>query len=176
MNSRLQFTYQCGTCCIFYCAKAQSLSIPVNSFKLGGLVDHLRGHQDHVVIFFVTFNLTHMKFVGSGSLLCRVIDPRPVYYLEHWSLLLQPGYRVSYTTCTTYTKMSSLSRIWLSDSLRVNTLWNLWLYTSVTTICETKRQQQLHEVSEYRWVLVILSINKIVLWFPHKFFPALQVG
>ena len=93
MNSRLQFTYQCGTCCIFYCAKAQSLSIPVNSFKWGGLVDHLRGHQDHVVIFFVTFNLTQMKFVGSGSLLCRVIDPRPVYYLEHWSLLLQHGYK-----------------------------------------------------------------------------------
>ena len=37
-------------------------SIPVNSFKWGGggHVDHLRGHQDHVLIFLVTgiFNLT----------------------------------------------------------------------------------------------------------------------
>ena len=36
-------------------------SVPVNSFKWGGgggHVDHLRGHQDHVLIFLIIFNLT----------------------------------------------------------------------------------------------------------------------
>ena len=37
------------------------------------------------VIVFVIFNLsyTYMSSVGSGSLLCQVIDPRPLSYLEH---------------------------------------------------------------------------------------------
>jgi len=37
------------------------------------------------VIVFVIFNLsyTYMSSVRSGSLLCQVIDPRPVSYLEH---------------------------------------------------------------------------------------------
>ena len=49
-------------------------------------VDQLRGHQDHLLIFVVIINLIiiHcMLSVGSGSLLCRVIIPRPVSYLEH---------------------------------------------------------------------------------------------
>ena len=158
MNSRLQFTYQCCTCCIFDCVKAQL-----------GLVDQLRGHQDHMLTFFVIFNLTLICHLSSHWPETCLLSGTLITFTPTW---LQ---RVSYTTCTTYTKMSSLSRIWVSDSLRVNTLWNLWLYTSVTTICETKRQQKLHELSEYRWVSVILSNNKIVLWFPNKFFPALQV-
>ena len=47
-------------------------------------VDHLRGHQDHMLIFFVILNLTHMSSVGPGSLICRVIDLRPISHLEHW--------------------------------------------------------------------------------------------
>ena len=49
----------------------------------GGHVDHLRVHQDHVLIFFIIFNLTLMSSVGSGSHLCAVIDLRPVTFLEH---------------------------------------------------------------------------------------------
>ena len=33
-------------------------SVPVNLFKQGILQTHLRGHQDHVLIFFIIFNLT----------------------------------------------------------------------------------------------------------------------
>ena len=58
---------------------------PVNSFERR--VDHLRDHQDHVLIFFPLYLTKHlhryMLSVGSGSLLCRVIDPSPVSYLGH---------------------------------------------------------------------------------------------
>ena len=42
----------------------------------------LRGHQDHVLIFYIIFN-TYLSSVGSETLLCGVIDPRPVSYVEH---------------------------------------------------------------------------------------------
>ena len=87
MNSRLQFTYSVALVVFFIVLKhnhsAFQLILSSGGGGGGGLVDHLRGHQDHVVIFFVAFNLTHMSFVGSGSLLCRVIDARPVSYLGH---------------------------------------------------------------------------------------------
>ena len=56
-------------------------------FQEGGHVDHLRGHQDHLLHFFIIFNLQcniYTSSVRSGSLICWVIDPRPFSYLEHY--------------------------------------------------------------------------------------------
>ena len=47
-------------------------SVPFNSFKRGGLVDHLRGRQDHVLNFFcVIFDLTLLHLYH----ICRVRKP-----------------------------------------------------------------------------------------------------
>ena len=58
------------------------ISIPVQA---GGHVDHLWGHQGHILIFFAIFNLTlsYMSSLRSGSLLCWVVDLRPTSCLEH---------------------------------------------------------------------------------------------
>ena len=176
MNSRLQFTYQCCTCCIFDCVKAQHSAFQLILSSRGSCRPSEGSPRPHANFFcYIQLNTYVICWARKPSLSGHwpetcLLSGTLITFTPTWSQ------RVSYTTCTTYTKMSSLSRIWVSDSLRVNTLWNLWLYTSVTTICESKRQQQLHELSENRWVSVILSNNKIVLWFPHNFFPVLQVG
>ena len=41
-------------------------SIPVNSFKQGGHVDHLRGHQDHELIFLL-YSTWHLNVIGRVS-------------------------------------------------------------------------------------------------------------
>ena len=43
-----------------------------------------------------------------------------------------------------YTKMSSLSAMWLSISWAANTLWNRWLYTSATTSCNASNLANQH--------------------------------
>ena len=55
-------------------------SVPVNSFKWGGggHVDHLRGHQDHVLIFLIIFNLTLMCHLsGQEALFDRSLTRDP---------------------------------------------------------------------------------------------------
>ena len=79
---------ECAFCCggvdFFWNKPMQTYSVPVDSFKRGVMnVDHLRGHQDHLLMF-VVFRLILMSSIRSGSILCRVIDPRPISYLHHW--------------------------------------------------------------------------------------------
>ena len=69
---------------IMACDSEQSTcSVPVNSFKQGSWRPSEGSPRPHANFFcYIELN-TYMSSVGSGSILCRVIDPRSVSYLKH---------------------------------------------------------------------------------------------
>lgn len=97
----------------------------------------------------IAMHLSEQVSIGGKSMLAKDEVGQPML------TLLTPHKTIN----TTYTKMSSLSRIWVSDSVSENTLWNLWLYTSVTTICKVQCPYDLFNFITYRAKL-LTSVRK----------------
>ena len=70
-----KFAFRRGGVDFFWNNPMQTYSVPVDSFKRGVMnVDHLRGHQDHVLIFFVIFNLI---LIGQEAFFVRSLTQDP---------------------------------------------------------------------------------------------------
>ena len=76
-----------GQALIFSGSFSTAYSIPVNSFKQGGHVDHLRGHQDHELIFLL-YSTWHLKCHRSGqqAFFVRSLTQNPSHF---WSTVLR---------------------------------------------------------------------------------------